>query len=79
MRAIAEGLLFPEGHVVMKDGSIALVEMRRGTVSQVAPNGKVSVISSVGDGPNSLAVGPDGVHFMSATMAASSGQTIFRC
>jgi gluconolactonase len=59
MRVIAGGLLFPEGPVVMNDGSIALVEMRRGTVSRVTREGTISVIAETGGGPNGLAIGPD--------------------
>jgi gluconolactonase len=64
MRVIASGLLFPEGPVVMKDGSIALVEMRGGTITRVAKDGTVSVIAKVGGGPNGLAVGPDGAFYV---------------
>jgi gluconolactonase len=57
---LATGLRFPEGPVVLEDGSIALVEIARGTVSRVAPDGSVSVIADLGGGPNGLATGPDG-------------------
>jgi gluconolactonase len=64
MKVLASGLQFPEGPVAMKDGSIALVEMRRGTVTRVTPDGEVSVIANVGGGPNGLAVGPDGAFYV---------------
>jgi gluconolactonase len=64
MRVLASGLLFPEGPVFMKDGSIALVEMRRGTVSRITPDGKISIIAKTGGGPNGLAVGPDGAFYV---------------
>lgn len=57
---IATGLGFPEGPIAMPDGSIILVEISRGTLSRVAPNGEVSVIADVGGGPNGAAIGPDG-------------------
>jgi len=60
MRVIAKGLRFPEGPVWLSDGSVALVEIERGTVSVVAPDGKVSVLAKPGGGPNGLALGPDG-------------------
>ena len=64
MRVIATGLRFPEGPVVLADGSIALVEIARGTVSRVALDGTVSVIADLGGGPNGLALGPDGNLFV---------------
>jgi gluconolactonase len=60
MKVLAEGLRFPEGPVVLEDGSLAVVEIARGTVTRVAPDGKISVIADLGGGPNGLALGPDG-------------------
>jgi gluconolactonase len=59
-RTIATGLRFPEGPIAMPDGSIVLVEIARGTLSRVSPNGSVEVIAQVGGGPNGAAIGPDG-------------------
>ena len=59
-RTIATGLRFPEGPIAMPDGSIVLVEIARGTLSRVAPNGRVEVIAELGGGPNGAAIGPDG-------------------
>ena len=60
MTIIAEGLKFPEGPIAMEDGSVVLVEIARGTLSRVQPNGAVEVISDLGGGPNGAAIGPDG-------------------
>ena len=57
---IASGLQFPEGPVAMPDGSVLLVEIRRGTLSRVLPDGHVEVIAALGGGPNGAAIGPDG-------------------
>lgn len=57
---IADGLLFPEGPVALDDGGVLLVEMRRGTLSRVHPDGRVEVAAECGGGPNSAAFGPDG-------------------
>ena len=57
---IAGGLRFPEGPIAMADGSLVLVEIARGTLSRVAPDGTVSVIADLGGGPNGAAIGPDG-------------------
>lgn len=59
-REIATGLQFPEGPVALDDGSIVLVEIARGTLSRVTPDGRVSVIAELGGGPNGAALGPDG-------------------
>jgi len=59
LTTLAEGLRFPEGPVAMPDGSIALVEIARGTITRVAPDGGTSVIATSGGGPNGLAMGPD--------------------
>ena len=39
MREICRGLRFPEGPVAMPDGSVLLVEIERGTLSRVTPEG----------------------------------------
>jgi gluconolactonase len=57
---IAAGLQFPEGPIAMDDGSVILVEIRRGTLSRVSPTGDVEVIAEPGGGPNGAAIGPDG-------------------
>ena len=41
---VASGLLFPEGPIWMPDGSVILVEIKRGTLSRVLPDGKVEVV-----------------------------------
>src|SRR5512145_2931255 len=60
MREIASGLQFPEGPIAMADGSIVLVEIRRGTLTAVTAEGQIEVIAELGGGPNGAAVGPDG-------------------
>ena len=60
VRILASGLGFPEGPVAMADGSVILTEIRNGRCSRVTADGKVSVFSANGGGPNGLGVGPDG-------------------
>ena len=64
MRIIATGLRFPEGPVALPDGAVALVEIERGTVTRVSPDGSTSIIAAPGGGPNGLAVGPGGALFV---------------
>src|SRR5690242_1874877 len=64
MREIASGLQFPEGPIAMSDGSVILVEIQRGTLSRVDPQGRVEVVGECGGGPNGAAVGPDGAIYV---------------
>ncbi len=64
MQVLAAGLQFPEGPVAFSDGSVALVEIRRGTVTRVAADGTVSRIATPGGGPNGLARGPGGALYL---------------
>ena len=59
-REIASGLQFPEGPIAMPDGSVVLVEIKRGTLSRVSPNGEITMVGDTGGGPNGAAMGPDG-------------------
>jgi len=61
---LAEGLWFPEGPIAMADGSIVLVEIRRGTLSRVTPDGTRATIAELGGGPNGAAIGPDGAVYV---------------
>ena len=61
---IATELLFPEGPIAMPDGSIIVVEIARGTLSRVDPNGSTEVIADLGGGPNGAAIGPDGACYI---------------
>jgi len=64
MREITSGLRFPEGPIAMPDGSVVLVEIERGTLSRVAPDGAISVVAELGGGPNGAAMGPDGAVYV---------------
>src|SRR5215470_8466741 len=60
MRELATGLEFPEGPIALDDGSVLVVEIKRGTLTKVASNGTRSVVAHTGGGPNGAAIGPDG-------------------
>jgi gluconolactonase len=60
MTLVADGLRFPEGPVVMPDGSVILVEIALGQITGVAVDGTKTIIATPGGGPNGLAMGPDG-------------------
>ena len=57
---IATGLRFPEGPIAMEDGTVVLVEIARGTLTRVFPDGRTEIIANLGGGPNGAAIGPDG-------------------
>ena len=60
IRVLATGLEFPEGPVVMPDGSVVLVEIRGKRLTRVYPDGRKEVVAEIPGGPNGAALGPDG-------------------
>lgn len=60
VRVVAVGLRSPEGPVVLPDGSVAVVESMASRVSRVTADGSVHPIAVTGDGPNGMALDPDG-------------------
>ncbi len=64
MQQVATGLQFPEGPVAMADGSVVLVEIRRGTLTRVTPDGHRETVAELGGGPNGAAIGPDGAVYV---------------
>ena len=61
---ITSGLQFPEGPIACEDGSVLLVEIKRGTLSRVTPDGTIEVVAETGGGPNGAAIGPDGACYI---------------
>ncbi len=60
MHTLTDQLLFPEGPIAMEDGSVIVVEIARGTVTRVQPDGTLEIVAEPGAGPNGAALGPDG-------------------
>jgi gluconolactonase len=59
-RQVTDGLLFPEGPVVMPDGTIIVVEIMGQRLIRVSADGQKHVVAELGGGPNGAALGPDG-------------------
>ncbi len=65
VRELATGLRFPEGPVVLPDGSLVVCQIEAGVVSRVDPlDGSVTDIVGGLPGPNGAALGPDGALYL---------------
>ena len=71
LELITDKLQFPEGPVAMSDGSALVVEIKRGTLTRVYPDGTLSIVAELGDGPKGAAIGPD-----ATTAAPGNGWTM---
>jgi len=60
MKTWASGLKFPEGPLLMADGSVMLSEVLGNRVVQIWPDGTMKTIAEPLGMPNGLAFGPDG-------------------
>ncbi|MDB5861195.1 MAG: hypothetical protein JWQ76_4884 [Ramlibacter sp.] len=62
--SVTTGLGFPEGPVVLRDGSVLVVEIEQRCLTRVHPNGDKERVAQTGGGPNGAAVGPDGAIYI---------------
>jgi gluconolactonase len=61
---VAQDLAFPEGPVVLPDGSIIVVEIAAGRVTRLWGEGRTETVAVTGGGPNGAALGPDGALYV---------------
>ena len=59
-RVITTGLKFPEGPAFDKNGLLHIVELAGHRVTQIAADGRATVLAETEGSPNGLAFGPDG-------------------
>lgn len=69
---LARGLRYPEGPVVMSDGSIIVSEVNGGAITRIN-HGSAIVVAETGGSPAGCALGPDGRLYV-----CNSGGTLFR-
>jgi len=75
MEVMTRGLRFPEGPVALPDGSVLVVEIERGTLTKVFPDGRQTIVGRLGGGPNGAAIGPDGACYICNNGGFSWSQT----
>lgn len=64
-RIVAEGLVFPEGPVVLPDGDLVVCEMGAGWLTRVdGDKGTAARVVETGGGPNGAALGADGALYV---------------
>ncbi|MFN0094919.1 MAG: SMP-30/gluconolactonase/LRE family protein [Dehalococcoidia bacterium] len=60
IEVIATGLSFPEGPIILPDGSLVVTEIGAGQLTRVGLDGATSRFAGTGGGPNGAARMPDG-------------------
>lgn len=63
-RVVTEGLGFPEGPVVMPDGTVIVCEIKNRCLTRVYSDGSKEIIAQLNGAPNGAAVGHDGALYI---------------
>jgi gluconolactonase len=58
-REVTNGLRFPEGPIVLPDGSVLVVEIEGARLMRCQMDGRREVVAELGGGPNGAAMGPN--------------------
>jgi gluconolactonase len=58
-REVTNGLRFPEGPIVLPDGSVLVVEIEGARLMRCRMDGRREVVAELGGGPNGAALGPN--------------------
>lgn len=61
---LADGLGFPEGPVVLADGSVVVTEIADGCLTRIDVDGTKTMLADTGGGPNGAAIGHDGLLYV---------------
>jgi len=63
-RLVTTGLKFPEGPVVMPDGTLLVGQIVSGELTRILSDGRHELVASCGGGVNGVAIGPDGAAYV---------------
>jgi gluconolactonase len=63
-REIATGLGFPEGPVVLADGSVLVCEIKNCCITKIHPDGAKELLAQLAGAPNGAAIGKDGALYI---------------
>lgn len=64
LHQLTDGLRFPEGPVVLPNGSLVVAELAAGCLTRVHADGRRETLSDNGGSPNGVALGPDGALYV---------------